>query len=234
MFSLPYCIYSTYNCLKSPYFVLILCVAACFLTLRKASFCSRCLLIRGRRWSLSADIPSLSWLPHQSSSRRYSCSRLSNTLHTWTGPESQRRRHNRHRLGESVCGRAPAQTSCRRPQRHWRASSGPPSSASAAASERPLSQHSFGSPLDRSVPPAEPSGSEEAVEGNTVRQRQRRVKGGHDEHPVVSPAWIYLSFLLDLQGTLMGLLQRVGMEERLREEGKVWKVILSKIANSLA
>lgn len=59
-----------------------------WITLRKASFCSRCLLIRGRRWSQSADIPSLSWLPHQSSSRRYSCSRLSNTLHTWTDIKS--------------------------------------------------------------------------------------------------------------------------------------------------
>lgn len=51
-------------------------------TLRKASFCSRCLLMRGRTWSISAEDPSLSWAPHQSSSRRYSCSRLSSTLHT--------------------------------------------------------------------------------------------------------------------------------------------------------
>lgn len=53
------------------------------LTLRKASFCSRCLLIIGVTWSDSLFGPSLSAPPHQSSSRLYSCSRLSNTLHTW-------------------------------------------------------------------------------------------------------------------------------------------------------
>lgn len=51
-------------------------------TLRKASFCSRCLLIMGVTWSVSQLGPSLSAPPHQSSSRLYSCSRLSNTLHT--------------------------------------------------------------------------------------------------------------------------------------------------------
>lgn len=57
-------------------------------TFRKASFCSRCLLIRGPKWSLSAELPSLSKLPHQSSSRRYSCSRLSSTLHTYRDTKS--------------------------------------------------------------------------------------------------------------------------------------------------
>lgn len=51
-------------------------------TLRKASFCSRCLLIMGVTWSDSEFGPSLSVPPHQSSSRLYSCSKLSSTLHT--------------------------------------------------------------------------------------------------------------------------------------------------------
>lgn len=54
-----------------------------FVTLRKASFCSRCLLIIGVTWSDSLFGPSLSAPPHQSSSLLYSCSRLSSTLHTW-------------------------------------------------------------------------------------------------------------------------------------------------------
>lgn len=51
-------------------------------TLRKASFCSRCLLIKGMTWSISDAGPSLSRPPHQSSSLRYSCSKLSSTLQT--------------------------------------------------------------------------------------------------------------------------------------------------------
>lgn len=53
------------------------------LTFRNASFCSRCLLIMGVTWSVSELGPSLSAPPHQSSSRLYSCSRLSSTLHTY-------------------------------------------------------------------------------------------------------------------------------------------------------
>ena len=53
------------------------------ITLRKASFCSRCLLIMGVTWSDSLFGPSLSAPAHQSSSILYSCSRLSNTLQTW-------------------------------------------------------------------------------------------------------------------------------------------------------
>ena len=56
-----------------------------YVTLRKASFCSRCLLIMGVTWSVSQLGPSLSAPPHQSSSLLYSCSRLSNTLHTFLG-----------------------------------------------------------------------------------------------------------------------------------------------------
>lgn len=52
-------------------------------TFRKASFCSRCLLIIGVTWSVSELGPSLSAPPHQSSSLLYSCSRLSRTLQTW-------------------------------------------------------------------------------------------------------------------------------------------------------
>lgn len=70
------------------------CLPACFprhrrpqkvpnLTFRNASFCSRCLLIMGVTWSVSELGPSLSAPPHQSSSRLYSCSRLSSTLHTF-------------------------------------------------------------------------------------------------------------------------------------------------------
>lgn len=40
-------------------------------------------------WSISAAGPSLSRPPHQSSSRLYSCSRLSSTLHTWNIPRAQ-------------------------------------------------------------------------------------------------------------------------------------------------
>ncbi len=66
---------------------LCVCVCVCVCerarcTLRKASFCSRCLLMRGLTWSVSAVEPNLSWPPHQSSSLLYSSSRLSNTLHT--------------------------------------------------------------------------------------------------------------------------------------------------------
>lgn len=118
-----------------------------WITLRKASFCSRCLLIRGRRWSLSADIPSLSWLPHQSSSRRYSCSRLSNTLHTWTRHKELvtplQHLWSKLRLNSTSewVWVVPVQTSCRRPQRRWPAWGGPPSSASAAASGLLPSSH---------------------------------------------------------------------------------------------
>lgn len=58
-------------------------------TLRKASFCSRCLLIMGVTWSVSQLGPSLSAPPHQSSSLLYSCSKLSNTLHTCREKHSQ-------------------------------------------------------------------------------------------------------------------------------------------------
>lgn len=54
-----------------------------WVTLRKASFCSKCLLIIGVTWSVSQLGPSLSPPPHQSSSRLYSCSRLSSTLQTF-------------------------------------------------------------------------------------------------------------------------------------------------------
>ena len=47
------------------------------LTLRKASFCSMCLLMRGSSCSGCLSPP-----PHQSSSLRYSCSRLSSTDET--------------------------------------------------------------------------------------------------------------------------------------------------------
>lgn len=40
-------------------------------------------------WSISAAGPSLSRPPHQSSSRLYSCSRLSSTLQTWNTPITQ-------------------------------------------------------------------------------------------------------------------------------------------------
>ncbi len=183
------------------------CVGACFLmwdnerwiTLRKASFCSRCLLIRGRRWSQSADIPSLSWLPHQSSSRRYSCSRLSNTLHTWidtkiwgyqnSAPapslDMKLTKLTKMCVMMFVWG-VPVQTSCRRPQRHWQASGGPPSSASTAASELPLSQHSFELPLDHSDLPVAPSGRGEEEERERIRQRWRVIHG-HDEQPATPP-----------------------------------------------
>lgn len=161
------------------------------ITLRKASFCSRCLLIRGRRWSVSADIPSLSWLPHQSSSRRYSCSRLSNTLHTWTDTKTRwhscsQLRHEKTQTLSMCVGWVlevvPAQMSCRRPLTHWPASGGPPSSASTAASERPLSQHSFGLPLDHSDLPVAPSGREE----ERIRQRWREIHA-HDVQPATPP-----------------------------------------------
>lgn len=52
----------------------------------------------------------------------------------------------------------PAPMSYRRPQMHWQASGGPPSSASTAASEQPLSQHNYELPLDHSDLPAASSG----------------------------------------------------------------------------
>lgn len=61
-------------------------------TFRKASFCSRCLLIMGVTWSVSELGPSLSAPPHQSSSLLYSCSRLSRTLQT-CGQRSRLRNH---------------------------------------------------------------------------------------------------------------------------------------------
>lgn len=53
------------------------------LTFRKASFCSMCLLMSG-----SSCSGRRSPAKHQSSSRRYSCSRLSRTPHTWGGDGS--------------------------------------------------------------------------------------------------------------------------------------------------
>lgn len=60
-----------------------------FITFRKASFCSRCLLIIGVTWSVSELGPSLSAPPHQSSSLLYSCSRLSKTLQTYEKEKGQ-------------------------------------------------------------------------------------------------------------------------------------------------
>lgn len=142
------------------------------LTLRKASFCSRCLLINGRRWSLSVEVPSLSWLPHQSSSRRYSCSRLSNTLQTWTHQKTSFCHLNHLDKLPNLYFRkhfVPAPTFCRRLRRRWQASGGPPSSASAVASGRPLSRHSLGSPLDRSDRPGASSGTKKGKKSYSVQ-----------------------------------------------------------------
>ena len=79
-------------------------------TFRKASFCSRCLLIIGVTWSVSELGPSLSAPPHQSSSLLYSCSRLSRTLHTCEQKSGRLRVASRRRMAQSrisgKCGRS--------------------------------------------------------------------------------------------------------------------------------
>lgn len=185
-------------------------------TLRKASFCSRCLLIRGRRWSQSDDIPSLSWLPHQSSSRRYSCSRLSNTLHTWRYTKSQRLRE--ETLCEDVASVAYLFRCLIEGHRcidklqavlHLQHQLLPVNSHFLSTASNCLwiivtcLQHHLGD-----------------------RRKEHSQTGicGRDEHPSVAPAWVYLSLLLDLQSALMSLLQRISMEERLKEENVIEKM----------
>lgn len=129
----------------------------------------------GVTWSVSQLGPSLSAPPHQSSSLLYSCSKLSNTLHTcWE-----------KRAVSCVCvdcrgdGKAnssliPVQRSCRRRQRHWQAWVGPPSSAWAVASVKPRSRHSLWSgPCRSGWPEAEPPLSAEPAGHSGVFSAER-------------------------------------------------------------